>query len=157
MAGDLASRQDYARFLRIQLAARAPIEAWLASDPPADRSPPAMAPLLIEDLAALHEPFSIAPVPFAMPKGADPLGAAWALAGSHLGNRAMLASLGGAAHDLPIAFLRDTTMRDYWRGLLPLLEMPCSEEGAAPAIIAAEAVFGHFLSAVSADRQRLAA
>ena len=157
MSADLSSPQAYGRFLRVQLAARAPVEAWLAGHASPDLVPPPMASLLVDDLSSLGLPFSLASAPFALPDSADPLGAAWALAGSHLGNRAMLAQLGDDARSMPTAFLSDLTMAHFWRGLLPRLAEKASTAVAGPMVDAAERVFAHFLAAERADRQRLAA
>jgi heme oxygenase len=49
-------REDYARFLELQHAARAPLEDWLAAHAPADLHPPRQTALIAQDLAALGRP-----------------------------------------------------------------------------------------------------
>ncbi len=74
------------------------------------------------------------------------LGAAWVLAGSALGNRAILkevlrASAGGP--DWPHAFLGDPAMFAFWQTLRNQIDNPASEIEAAHATAAANAVFDH--------------
>lgn len=140
---DLAIRADYVRFLRVQLAARTAIEPVLGA---LDGPPPAQAALLRADLAALGADGDAAPVRFDLPAGADPIGAFWALAGSHLGNLAMLRDLGDRApHSWPTAFLSDPRMAAYWRTFREKLARPA--RAADPAIAAGQAVFATFLAA----------
>lgn len=146
-AMDLTDPEDYRRFLLMQLMARAPVEAWLASCLP--DAPPPLAALLARDLEALGATLPAA-LPFAPPADADPLGACWAIAGSSLGNRAMLHHLtkSGQAEALPTAFLADGAMATYWQGLKPKLEAPASAHSGA--LAAAEAVFAAFIAAADA-------
>ena len=141
---NLADRDQYAQFLRIQLAAREPIERWTERYCPSDLCPPSTAQLLKADLSALGEIAPFVAAAFALPESADPIGLAWALAGSHLGNRVLRRSLGA---DLPSAFLDDAAMPAFWQEIAPRLEAPPSTELATPAIAAACAVFRHFLVA----------
>ena len=87
----IASPRDYARFLMAQHRARKPIEEWVERNLPAHAAPPAQAPLIEADLAALGQTIPLRHHGFSMPENADPIGLKWALAGSSLGNRAMLA------------------------------------------------------------------
>jgi heme oxygenase len=146
------TRRDYARFLAIQHAARAPIEAWLAAHAPADLVPPVQTPLLALDLAALGVTLPAACPPFdplqtpARSASGSALGTAWVLAGSALGNRAIarqVARIGGGAW--PVAFLEDDAMMAFWQGLRRRIERPAAPGEAADACRAAEAVFAHFL------------
>ncbi len=140
---DLAKPPAMAAFLRFQYTARAPIEEWLAKHAP-DLALPAMAPLIAGDLAALRHPLPTT-APFHFPTAAGALGIAWALAGSHLGNRAMLARLRKSdVEDIPVDFLADETMREAWKTLLPQLEAPAIRLEGAQAVTAATAVFRHF-------------
>lgn len=147
------NRSDYARFLALQHAARAPLEDWLAANAPADLVPPLQTPLLAQDLAALgmHVPASSSP--FACRQTAlqtgpgEALGAAWVLAGSALGNKAIakqVARIGGG--EWPTAFLGDDAMMGFWQGLRARIERPAAPAEAAGATRAAEAVFAHFLA-----------
>ncbi|MEX0341168.1 MAG: hypothetical protein AB3N06_01140 [Erythrobacter sp.] len=81
---------------------------------------------------------------FEPPAGSDPLGACWVLAGSSLGNRAILARLGKSGLQRPVAFLSDTRMTAYWKQLRPLLERPHSLPDDRAALAAAQATFSHF-------------
>jgi len=153
----LEERRDYARFLQVQLSARAPIERWAALHCPPDLRPPAAVPLLRADLAALGASADVAESRFDPPPGAHPLGLAWALAGSHLGNRALLARLTRSGARLPTAFLADPHMPAFWKALRPLLESPAAAAPAAAALAAAEAVFACFAHTIGAKEGKLAA
>jgi heme oxygenase len=155
---DLADRADYARFLRIQLAARGPIERWCGAHLPAALLPPAQSALTAADLAALGVIGGAAAMPFAAPPmcAGTALGVAWALGGSSLGNRAMLAHLRRTASgDWPTAFLADPAMPAFWSALRPHLERSANAEETRAAVAGAEAVFAQFLAA--ADRAPLRA
>lgn len=144
------SRADYARFLSLQHAARAPVEAWLDSHAPDDLRPPAQTSLIARDLAALGEdlPAPAAALRMAEPGEGEALGAAWVLAGSALGNRAILKQMRRASaaqgSAWPSAFLADEAMLAFWQALRPRLERPVSAAEASAAAEAASAVFAHF-------------
>lgn len=149
------TRADYARFLTMQHAARAPIEAWLTAHAPADLQPPVQTPLIADDLAQLGERMpSPAPLFTLGRTGAGhALGVAWVLAGSALGNRAIarqVARIGGGAW--PTVFLGDDAMMGFWQGLRARIERPAHAEEAAGASAAAAAVFAHFLAATGEGR-----
>ena len=155
-AMDLTDREDYRRFLSMQWMARAPIEAWLTERLP--KAPPPLAGLIARDLEAMGAPPPTGQLPFALPAGADPIGACWAIAGSSLGNRSMLRRLAGSrkAGDVPTDFLADGAMTAYWQTLKPRLEAPAGDSN--DAVAAAEAVFATFIAAAEAclgpsDRQ----
>lgn len=143
------TRSDYARFLALQHAARAPLEVWLADHAPGDLAPPPQTPLLARDLAALDLGLP-APAPaltLSRPYPGTALGTAWVLAGSALGNRAIakqVARIGGG--NWPTAFLGDDAMMAFWQGLRARIEQPAAPGEAAGATGAAEAVFAHFLA-----------
>ncbi len=142
------TRADYARFLTLQHAARAPLENWLAANAPADLVPPPQTPLLARDLTRLGARLP-APAPlFTIGRAGtgQALGAAWVLAGSALGNKAIakqVARIGGGAW--PTAFLGDDAMMAFWQGLRARIERPATPAEADGATRAAEAVFAHFL------------
>ncbi len=154
------TRDDYARFLSLQHAARAPLETWLAAHAPADLVPPLQTKLIARDLSALGACLPPASPPFdplQTPSRPRPdgvfhvehaaLGAAWVLAGSALGNKAIakqVARIGGG--DWPTAFLGDDAMMAFWQGLRARIERPASPAEADGATRAAEAVFAHFLA-----------
>ncbi|WP_375289125.1 biliverdin-producing heme oxygenase [Qipengyuania sp.] len=143
----LGSSDAYAAFLSVQFAARAPIERWAQDHCCADYRPPAMASLIAADLNELG-----APLPpecdFAMPAGGHDLGLAWALGGSALGNRAMLAERRRVQADGPQRFLSDRSMAKFFASLLPHLEG--GSEVADGAVAAARTVFETFLAAADA-------
>lgn len=148
---------DYARFLSLQHAARAPIEVWLEGHAPADLRPPAQTPLIARDLAALGLALPAPAADFAMADHAaaegEALGAAWVLAGSALGNKAILKQMrrASAAHggNWPSAFLGDDAMLAYWQGLRARIERPAAAAQAHAAADAASAVFDHFIAHAS--------
>ncbi len=139
---------DYARFLALQHAARQPLEAWLAAHAPPELVPPPQTGLIAQDLAQLGcAPPAPAPL-FTLGRAGEgnALGAAWVLAGSALGNKAIakqVARTGGGGW--PVAFLGDDAMMAFWQGLRSLIERPADAAEAEGATRAAEAVFAHFL------------
>ncbi len=145
--------QDYAAFLRIQNAARQPIEAFFANTSSIIDAPPAQTGLIARDLAELADQFpgptitfSHRTQPFALPAHSDPTGAFWAIAGSSLGNRAIardIATIAGA-EGWPTRFLSDERMIRYWKALRPKLDQAASDDTIAAAASAALDVFNHF-------------
>ena len=149
LAGEgLSSADDYARFLTTQYRARKPIEDWIADNLPEDASPPPQASLIAADLAALDRDLPPVARRFALPANADPIGLQWALAGSSLGNRAMLAQRRKSGLDGPESFLSDSAMPAYFKHLRPSLEAEVDPERSDRAVIAANAVFACFLDAL---------
>jgi heme oxygenase len=143
------NRDDYARFLALQHAARAPIEDWLAAHAPADLLPPRQTALIAQDLAALGHPLPPPAPAFALAHTTrgDLTGAAWVLAGSALGNRAIakqVQRIGGGAW--PAHFLDHGAMLAFWQGLRARIEQHAAPTEAAGATRAATAVFAHFLA-----------
>lgn len=138
----------YAEFLRIQLSARRSLEAWLAAHGGLNTPPPQTA-LIARDLSALGAALPSRYAPFAPASGVDPLGMHWVLAGSSLGNRAILSRLRKDSRTLPVAFLSDTRMPDYWRSLRAKLERP-ADQGDEAVLAGAKAVFAHFHAAADA-------
>jgi heme oxygenase len=154
-AAALGDDARYAEFLTAQYRARKPIEVWASRHLDENSTPPPIADLLADDLRELGvaiPPFRA----FQLPPSAAPLGVAWAIGGSSLGNKAMLAERrrSGARH--AERFLSDTRGMDFFRSLLPRLTASVSETEAAGAIGAAEAVFATFLSAVATPRRAAA-
>lgn len=161
---------DYARFLAQQLEARDAIEEWADRDCPALLRPPSTTFLLRQDLAELARDFPLGSAcaergspgrigRFVLPEGADPLGLAWAIAGSHMGNRAILARLrkaavGAGPAELPRRFLADTRMTGFWHRLLPRLQDSVTPDQAEPALAAARAVFARFEQVFARDGAR---
>ncbi|MEE4201691.1 MAG: biliverdin-producing heme oxygenase [Erythrobacter sp.] len=158
-AGDWDDRTEMVRFLSTQYAARIGIEEWL-SDHAGEFEPPRQTPLIAADLAAFDAPLPQAAPRFALPPSASPtavtsdehrpaLGIAWVLAGSSLGNAAMLKEMQRARHGRdawPQAFLSDDAMLQFWRALRLRLERPVGEDEARYVTLAAEAAFSHFLA-----------
>lgn len=143
------TREDYARFLELQHAARAPLEDWLDAHAPASLNPPHQTALIAQDLAELGRP---APPPAALftlgrTGTGHALGAAWVLAGSALGNRSIakqVSRIGGG--DWPMAFLGDDAMLGFWQALRSQIEQQADTAEAEGATDAATAVFAHFLA-----------
>lgn len=144
---DLAERRDYARFLSVQLRARAGVEEWLMRNAPGEWMPPSTASLLRRDLDWLGEPGDEETAPAFDPEAETQdawLGAAWVIAGSSLGNRMMERDLAERVPGhWPMAFLRDGAMPAYFKALRPKLENSATNQAAERA---AKAVFAHFLS-----------
>lgn len=161
-------RSDYTRFLSLQYAARLPVEEWLAAHAPDDLRPPEQCALIAEDLTALGEELPEAADAFALPVSgngaaetalppAAALGAAWVLAGSALGNRAILKEVRRTASESgeaawPEHFLGNDAMLDFWKGLRRQIEAPATSGAFEAASMAASAVFDHFI-AVAAEAQ----
>jgi heme oxygenase (biliverdin-IX-beta and delta-forming) len=148
------TRADYTRFLAMQHAARAPVEAWLKAHAPIDLRPPAQTPLIADDLVRLGVTIPASAPLFTLGRTAagHALGVAWVLAGSALGNRAIarqVARIGGGTW--PTKFLGDAAMLDFWQALRARIERPAAPEEAAGASAAAAAVFAHFLAATVQD------
>ncbi len=140
---------DYAEFLKIQYAARQPVEAWLAAHAPLELRPPEQSPLIAHDLDALGMALPAVRTGFTM-KGnerACTLGASWVLAGSALGNRSILKEVSKAGHDTwPTHFLGGGAMLNFWSDLRAELEVDAGNAYVAGAISGANAVFDHFLA-----------
>ncbi|QUL36834.1 biliverdin-producing heme oxygenase [Erythrobacter sp. JK5] len=152
--GGWTSRTDYAAFLALQYAGRAPVEAWLSDHAPSRLQPPPQCSLIVRDLAALGAPQPAAGLPFAPAaqrhSEAGAIGAAWVLAGSALGNRTILKELDRSGRlkgsaGWPHGFLGDQTMLAFWQGLRRDLERPASPSDVESASSAAKAVFDHFI------------
>jgi heme oxygenase len=143
------TRDDYARFLELQHAARAPMEDWLDAHAPGDLHPPRQTALIARDLAQLGRPVPPPAQLFTMGRAGTghALGAAWVLAGSALGNQAIarqVRRIGGGAW--PAAFLDDGAMLAFWQALRERIESRADPVEAAGATRAATAVFAHFLA-----------
>ncbi|UAB78798.1 biliverdin-producing heme oxygenase [Erythrobacter sp. SCSIO 43205] len=154
---DWRARGEYVRFLTTQYEARVPIEKWLFENAPEELTPPEQSPLLAHDIAALGAQLPARRVEFALKDKGDAsmLGAAWVLAGSSLGNRAMLHDMRRVLPDQnqwPAAFLSSTAMTEFWQGLRPALEAPASVHDEELAEQAARQIFDHFLAVADAMR-----
>jgi heme oxygenase len=159
-ASGWASQGDYLKFLTLQHSARRPVEAWLAQHCEASSRPPAQCDLIAHDLADMGYPVPPDAAAFdpGTPEvsGSYALGAAWVLAGSSLGNRAILKEMQrvACAEGAPVwphAFLSDEAMLTYWKDLRGRIERPAAIEEVAAASSAAAAVFDHFLAATSGE------
>lgn len=143
------TRADYARFLALQHAARAPLEAWLSAHAPDDLVPPLQTPLIAADLARMEVTLP-APAPLftlGRTRPGHALGTAWVLAGSALGNRAIVRQVARIGKgQWPVAFLDDAAMMAFWQALRARIECPAAASEAEGATHAAEAVFAHFLA-----------
>lgn len=155
-AAGQAEGEAYADFLAIQHSARTPLERWADEICPADMVPPAQCAILAEDLASLGRPLP-EPAGLEPPETVDWHGFAWALAGSSLGNRAMLVRRRKVSAGGPDRFLSDPAMPQYFRELLPTLARPATPEIEEGAIAAALAVFATFDEALHLHGERFAA
>lgn len=154
----MASDRDYAAFLSAQHSARSAVERALAAMPPASLSaPPSQLALLKSDLNDLGaRPAGFAEyLRLATPNAA--LGAAWTLAGSSLGNRAMLAHRRKAGLAGAERFLSDERMPRYFAQLRQVLEQPHSATAVREAISGAQESFAIFERAFAALRLEVAA
>lgn len=163
---------DYARFLRLQHAARSPLEDWLDTHAPGELRPPRQTGLIACDLFVLGQPVPEPAGAFVLQQArpdrslaeaqsespGEALGAAWVLAGSALGNRAIarqVARIGGGVW--PTAFLGDEAMLAFWQSLRARIERPALIAEATGAAHAAAAVFAHFLAVAEGDAPGMAA
>lgn len=182
-----ASLDDYARFLSLQYSARLPIEAWLDNNAPEDLRPPPQAPLIAQDLKAMGRPVPSDDISFntssahrddqehAETRGkglgdaqhakkaqeragrSAALGTAWVLAGSSLGNRAILGEIRRTAKkkgwsQWPARFLGDEGMLTFWKRLRVELEESSEMETFEVAIHSAASVFDHFIQHVETSK-----
>lgn len=159
-ASDWCSRDDYANFLATQYAARFAIEQWLAEHAPEHLAPPAQTPLLARDLGVLGKVVSNPPNAFTLTYDgeATAIGVAWVLAGSSLGNRAMLHDMQRSlpeGTDWPRDFLSSRAMTHFWNALRQKVEVPVSAKEADEATRAATKVFEHFLEFTHRRADRL--
>lgn len=150
LASKWRSTKDYADFLNAQYTARISVELWLSMFAPAELKPPEQTPMLAYDLAGLGRTIPVLHPKFhADFKGdASALGVAWVLAGSSLGNRAMLHEMKQGPHggaNWPHQFLSSHSMTEFWKNLRRRVEMPGSHEEAEEATRTAKAVFEHFV------------
>ncbi len=143
------NRDDYARFLALQHAARAPLEDWLEHHAPPALRPPRQTPLIAQDLAQLGKPVPASAPLFTLGRtgSGHALGAAWVLAGSALGNRSIAKQVGRiGGGKWPMAFLGDEAMLGFWQALRGRIEQHAAPDEADGATRAASAVFAHFLA-----------
>lgn len=135
--------EAYCRFLRVQYRARLPIEAWLADHADAALQPPPQTGLIAADLHELNCNIASAPARFdADPSGAT--GIVWVLAGSALGNKAMLKQREKHGCTGPHRFLASANMQSFFYRLLSYMNDDIPHAGPQPAINAARAAFAFF-------------
>lgn len=150
---DLTCRDDLVRFLGIHLSARAGIERWLADACPAVWLPPAQTGLIAQDLIALGGLPAAFPAPdFVAGEGNGWIGPAYVVAGSHLGNRLLLAQAEPALPRDAQRFLTAAAMQGYWRRLRVLLDETPGPDGARGIVAGAKATFAHFAACVGQFR-----
>lgn len=155
-ASDWRSRQDYARFLSTQYAARLPVESWLLAFAPAGLKPPEQTPLIARDLARLGESVPGRSGGFALEEFGPSavIGVAWVLAGSSLGNRAMLRDMQAAlpAETVwPHEFLGSRAMTAFWKELRVRIDGRAGLAERTQSASAARCVFDHFLAHASLE------
>ena len=152
-AFDPGRREDLMRFLGIHLSARAGIERWLADACPAAWLPPAQTGLIAQDLMALGGLPAAFPAPdFAPGEDCGWIGPAYVIAGSHLGNRLLLAQAEPALPRGAQRFLTGAAMQGYWRRLRVLLDETPGPDGARGIVAGAKAAFAHFAACVGQFR-----
>ncbi|MDY7097256.1 MAG: biliverdin-producing heme oxygenase [Pseudomonadota bacterium] len=150
------TRDDYAAFLKIQYSARLSVEHWLSIYASPAIHPPAQTRLIAKDLTELGEelPDILDSLVFDPRQEAShdvALGIAWVLAGSSLGNKAILSEVrriarAEGADAWPTRFLGDEAMLQFWKSLRREIEKPATQHQSDAASRAAGAVFDHFLS-----------
>lgn len=146
----VSSRGDYARFLAAQYAARSVVERALAAQHPVGLgAPPSQTDLLASDLADLEMTPVASSDKLSLETPEAALGAAWVLAGSSLGNRAMLAQRRKAGAQGPERFLSDHAMARYFGDLLKAMEGERSDSAIQQATRGALATFAIFENAFS--------
>ena len=152
----LAEGSQYGRFLRIQYAVRAPVESWLVAHV-TDPLSPTQTALIREDLRELGiQPSDDLPT-FEAEDQREAWGIAWTLAGSSLGNRALLHRRRKAGLRSAHRFLGDEAMPRYWAELRPRIEVPMDEATHEHAIRGARRVFDIFLAVHRSTTERVAA
>jgi heme oxygenase len=151
------TRDGYAAFLKVQYAARLPIEQYFAQMSVAAQIPPPQASLIRQDLTDLGEWNERMPAAsdahgpaFRLPENSDPIGAFWAIAGSSLGNRSILKDVRNASGETqwPVTFLSDAGMTNYWSRHRSSFDQIATPETIAAAKLAADAIFTHFQNTV---------
>ncbi|QZD96265.1 biliverdin-producing heme oxygenase [Qipengyuania gelatinilytica] len=154
----LSSTGDYASFLGAQFAARAAMEdAFATTSPGKLGQPPQQTQLILADLAELGYAAPPPVSPLHLRGEAQALGAAWVVAGSSLGNRAMLAQRGKAGLGGAERFLSDPAMPAYFKRLLDVLESPANHASIEGVIDGAHEAFALFECAFAAQQLENAA
>ncbi|MBX7497053.1 biliverdin-producing heme oxygenase [Qipengyuania sp. 6B39] len=152
----LAVEGDYRIFMEIQHAARAPAESWLGGLS-TEAVPPLQSPLIAMDLAELGAEPAAAMLPFHPQDHREALGVIWALAGSSLGNRAILQRRRKRGEAVADRFLSDPAMPQFWAEFRPRIEREFDAETAGHAITGARRMFITFLTSYQLMTSRLAA
>lgn len=154
----LSSQADYTAFLLAQSQARQLLDKAFAKQPPAFLpAPPVQAGLIAFDLRELGVEAPILVDQLSLDCAHASLGAAWALAGSSLGNRAMLVRREKAGLGGPVRFLSDPAMPLYFQRLLEVLGRPFAECEIAAAASGANVAFAAFERAFAAHMLEVAA
>ena len=160
LVGDmpLSSQADYTAFLLAQFEARRLLDKAFADQPPVFLpAPPVQAELIASDLRELvvDTPFFVGQL--SLDCAHTSLGAAWALAGSSLGNRAMLLQRRKAGLGGPVRFLSDPAMPAYFQRLVEVLKRPFADCEIAAAVNGANRAFAVFEKAFAAHMLEVAA
>lgn len=154
----LESDRDYATFLSAQFIGRVAMEGAFESLAPGEiGAPPKQSSLIASDLRDLG---------FCVPTGGTPprlgdrraaLGAAWVVAGSSLGNRAILSRRRKLGLRRAERFLSDDGMPVYFKRLCAVMESPHSCEDLDAATSGAHQAFALFEDAFAQSMQDQAA
>ena len=149
---------SYACFLQAQYSARCVVEKAVGQCPPlAIAPPPAQSELIADDLRDLQAQLPEPSPPITLSGPAEALGAAWVLAGSSMGNRAMLARRRKAGLAGPVRFFSDERLPAYFATLREVLAAPHDARTVAAAITGARATFAVFEHAFAAHALEQAA
>ena len=144
----LSCDADYAVFLTAQFAAREAIDRALDAMPPmALAAPPLQTALIENDLRDLGFGAPSRLQGIRLDDRHEALGAAWVVAGSSLGNRAILARRKKAGLAGADRFLADGAMPAYFRQVLEIMETSRSPSALAAAIKGAHKAFALFETA----------
>lgn len=148
----------YAAFLQAQGSARAALEAAFEQTKPESLpSPPQQTDLIARDLAELAGSAVTPCKPVLLQTQHHALGAAWVVAGSSMGNRAMLAKRRKAGLSQANAFFSDEKMPAYFSVLIPVVERPRSTEAQQAVLKGATLAFELFLATFERQTRKAAA
>ncbi len=156
LMGPMALGDGYAEFLSIQYRARVPIEAWLERSA-SEVTVPRQTPLIARDLAELGIDVPTDLDRFEPDDMREALGICWTLAGSSMGNRAILMQRRKRGLDQANRFLCDPAMPAAWSRLRPVLETPTDEATAHNALRGAMRTFDRFLGLARREEMQIAA
>lgn len=160
LASDLPlnSRASYAAFLQAQGRARLAAEcAFRQTAPTHPGRPPIQSHLIRADLEQLGSRLPPVAMVLTFASSCEALGAAWVIAGSSLGNRAMLAQRAKAGLSGAERFLSDPRMPAYFKDILVALDEPRHAQSQRDVLSGAHNCFNLFERAFAALSESVAA